>query len=87
MSWFLRPPNTIFTFGMFLIFLGGVYTYSGKAYIRFNGWVSRAEDPKGYWWEVGMCYLCGFGLIGCSCISTDFQTSESVKFKTAHNPR
>jgi len=51
-------------FGMFLLFLAVVYTYIGKAWIRFHGWVYRADRPKRYWLEVIMYYLGGIGLIG-----------------------
>ncbi len=62
--WLLKPPYTLFTFGMFLLFLAVVYTYTGKAWVRFHGWVYRAEEPKRYWLEVAMYYLLGVGLIG-----------------------
>jgi len=60
----LRPPYTLLTFGMFLLFLAVVYTYTGKAWIRFHGWVYRAEEPKRYWLEVAMYYLGGVGFVG-----------------------
>ena len=62
--WLLKPPYGFFTFGMLLIFLGMVYTYTGKAYVRFQGWVDRAKEPKRYWGEVVTYYLLGAGLIG-----------------------
>jgi hypothetical protein len=34
-----------------------VWTYTGKAWIRFHGWVYRAEEPKRYWMEVAAYYL------------------------------
>jgi hypothetical protein len=61
--WLLKPPKGFFTFGMFLVLLGTVYTYTGKAYVRFQGWVYRAKEPKCYW-EVVTYYLLGIGLIG-----------------------
>jgi len=57
--WFLRPPYTLCTFGVFLIFLAVVYTYTGKAWMRFHGWVYRAEEPKRYWEEVATYYFLG----------------------------
>jgi hypothetical protein len=54
----------LFIFGMFLLLLAVVYTYTGKAWIRFHGWVNRAEDPKRYWLEVSAYYLGGIGFIG-----------------------
>jgi hypothetical protein len=57
LPWFLTPPYTLAIFGMFLLFLAMLYTYTGKAWIRFHGWVYRAEEPKRYWLEVTMYYL------------------------------
>lgn len=62
--WLLKPPYIFFTAGMFVIFLAVVYTYTGKAWIRFHGWVYRVKEPKRYWLEVAMYYLGGFFLIG-----------------------
>jgi hypothetical protein len=62
--WLLKPPYTFLTFGVVLLFLAVVYTYIGKAWIKFHGWVYRAEEPKRYWLEVAMYYLLGVGLIG-----------------------
>jgi hypothetical protein len=54
----------LFIFGIFLLLLAVVYTYTGKAWIRFHGWVNRAEDPKRYWLEVSAYYLGGIVFIG-----------------------
>ena len=60
----LRGPYYFLIVGMFLIFLGVVYTYTGKAWIRFRGWAYRAEDPRRYWMGVAAYYFCGVGSIG-----------------------
>lgn len=62
--WFLKPPYTLFTAGMFVLFLAVLYTYTGKAWIRFHGWVYHVKEPNRYWLEVGAYYLVGSGLIG-----------------------
>jgi hypothetical protein len=62
--WFLKPPYTLFIAGVFVLFLAVVYTNTGKAWIRFHGWVYRAEEPKRYWLEVATYYLVGVVLIG-----------------------
>jgi uncharacterized membrane protein len=62
--WFLKPPYTLFDFGLFLIILGIVYTCIGKAYVRFNGWVYRVEEPKRYWSAVSTYYIFGAVMIG-----------------------
>jgi hypothetical protein len=62
--WLLRPPYTLFVAGMFILFLAVLYTYTGKAWIRFHGWVYRAKEPKRYWLEVAAYYVGGVFLIG-----------------------
>lgn len=57
--WLLKEPYGFFTFGMFLIFLGLVQTYLGKAWLRGGGWIYRAKEPKRYWLTVATYYLCG----------------------------
>lgn len=62
--WLIRPPNTLFAFGMFFLLLAVVYTYMGRVWSRFHScWFSRAEAPKRYWLEVGTYYLLGLGFI------------------------
>jgi hypothetical protein len=61
--WFLNKPYILFTGGMFVIFLAGVYTYIGKVWVRTRC-VSGADEPKRYWSELAMLYLLGIGLIG-----------------------
>jgi hypothetical protein len=39
-------------------------TCSGKALTRGQGLVSRAEDPKTFWWVVAMWYIGGILFIG-----------------------
>lgn len=34
-----------------------VWTFTGKAWIRFHGWVYHAEEPKRYWLEVAAYYV------------------------------
>jgi len=62
--WFLKGPYIVFTFGAALLFAGLVWTYTGKAWDRYRGWVYRAGEPKRFWWTVAMYYLVGIGLIG-----------------------
>jgi hypothetical protein len=41
-----------------------VFTYKGKVWVRFTGWVYRAKEPKWFWWEVALDYLIGLYLVG-----------------------
>ena len=58
------PPYSLLIFGFIFIFAAVVWTYTGKAWVRFHGWVYRAEKPTRFWWEVAMYYFVGIGLIG-----------------------
>jgi hypothetical protein len=49
---------TVLLAGIALIVIGAVYTYMGRAYARFHGWVYRVDDPKGFWLAVAS-YLVG----------------------------
>jgi hypothetical protein len=60
----MKPPYTLCTFGLFLLFLAVVYTCIGKVWVRFHGWVYRADEPKRYWLELATLYLVGVVLIG-----------------------
>jgi hypothetical protein len=52
--------------GVISIFAAAVFTYTGKVWVRFNGWVYRAEEPRSFWGEVAAYFLCGAGFIGYS---------------------
>jgi hypothetical protein len=64
--WFLRPPYSLLTFGVFLLILAVVYTYAGKVFAPFHGWIYRADEPKRYWLEVAIYYLGGVCMIALS---------------------
>jgi hypothetical protein len=64
-SWFTKAmPHGWLVFGCVLLFLGLAYTCMGKAFLRFQGWVYRSEQPKEFWWSVAMYYLGGILFIG-----------------------
>jgi hypothetical protein len=62
--WILRPPYIFLILGVSSISAAIVFTRKGKAWVRFQGWVYRAKEPKWFWWEIALYYLCGIGLIG-----------------------
>jgi len=47
-----------------LISAATVWTCMGKVWVRFNGWVYRANEPRSFWWEVALYYLGGVCFIG-----------------------
>ena len=52
-------------FGMFMLIVAAIYTSVGRAYVRFNGRVTRTEDPRSYWGEVAAYYLVGAVSFAC----------------------
>jgi hypothetical protein len=50
--------------GFVSIFAGAFFAYTGKASLRFHGWVYRDKEPGWFWWQVALYFLCGIGLIG-----------------------
>jgi hypothetical protein len=59
----LRPPYIFLTLGVVSIFAATVFTCMGKAWVRFNGWVYRAKEPRSFWWEIALYYLIGVWFI------------------------
>ena len=60
----LRSPYFSLIVGVISFSLGTVWTCTGRAWIRFHGWVYRAEEPTDFWFVVAMYYLIGVFLIG-----------------------
>ncbi|HEY1939271.1 MAG TPA: hypothetical protein VGJ33_15165 [Candidatus Angelobacter sp.] len=61
----LRPPYIFFILGVVSTFAAVVYTCMGKVWVRFNGWVYRAEEPRTFWVQVALLYLGGVWFLGC----------------------
>jgi hypothetical protein len=54
------PPGLPFSFlglGVISFCVALIFTVTGKALVRFQGLVDRAEDPKTFWWTVAVLYL------------------------------
>jgi hypothetical protein len=62
--WLLRPPYIFLILGVISISAAVVFSFTGKVWVRFNGWVYRAKEPMWLWWEVALDYLIGFGFVG-----------------------
>ena len=83
-SWFTKPmPHVWFVFGVFLLFLGVVYTFAGKSYIRFQGWVYRSEQPKEFWWSIARYCLGGVFFIGADVFNVPADLIIGVSFIAA----
>lgn len=61
---FLRQPYIYLIPGVSAFSAAVVWTCTGKAWIRFHGWVYRAEEPNRFWLEVATYYLIGVGFVG-----------------------
>jgi hypothetical protein len=60
----LRTPYDFLILGIASISAAVVFTFTGKAWVRFNGWVYRAKEPRWFWWEVALYYLAGVWFVG-----------------------
>ena len=60
---FLEPPYIFLILGVIFLSVAVIETYTGKAWVRFNGWVYRDKEPKWFWWQIVVCFLGGAGCI------------------------
>ena len=70
----------LLVFGVFLFFLGVVYTFMGKSYIRLQGWAYRSEEPKEFWWSIATYYLGGIFCIGADVFNVPARFLIGVLF-------
>jgi hypothetical protein len=47
----------------FVLVIAVIFTLSGESLERYGRMVSRAEEPKRFWWNVAMFYLGGIFFI------------------------
>jgi hypothetical protein len=61
-----RSPYIFLILGVIFISAAVVFTCTGKVWVRFNGWVYRAKEPRAFWvntlilYFVGVCFIGGF---------------------------
>ena len=60
----LKPPYIFGILGAVSLSVAVVFTCTGKVWVRFNGWVYRAEKPGTFWGEVAVYYLGGVWFLG-----------------------
>lgn len=60
----LRPPHIFLILGVVSISAAAVFTWTGKVWVRFNGWVYRAKEPGWFWWQVALYYFVGVCFVG-----------------------
>jgi hypothetical protein len=61
-SWNKPWPFGVLLFGLFLVLLAVIGTFTGKAYSKGRP-TDRAKDPVNYWMTLSVEYLCGAFLI------------------------
>ena len=59
-----RQPGIYLILAVISFSAAAVWTYIGKAWTRFYGWVNRAEEPTDFWWVVAVYFLGGVLFIG-----------------------
>jgi hypothetical protein len=60
----VKPPHIFLMLGILSISAAVVFTCTGKAWVRFNGWICRAKQPGWFWWGVALYYLVGVCFVG-----------------------
>ena len=61
---FFKSPYLFLILGVISISAAAVFTFTGKVWVRFNGWVYRAKEPWAFWGEVAAYYFVGVCLVG-----------------------
>jgi hypothetical protein len=64
LSSLLRPPYVFLVLGIMSSFAAAIFACTGKVWVRFNGWVYRAKEPRAFWGEVAAYLLVGLCFIG-----------------------
>jgi hypothetical protein len=59
-----NPQYGLLFGGLAFLFAALVFTYTGKAWDRYSGWVCLAKEPGRFWREIAMYCLCGLCLMG-----------------------
>jgi len=49
--------------GLLSLLAASVFTFTGRAWVRFNGWVYRAKEPREYWGGVAAYGVVGVALV------------------------
>jgi len=60
----VRPPYIFLILGVLAVSAAMVFTYTGRVWVRFSGWVYRDKEAGWFWWEVALDYLIGVFFIG-----------------------
>lgn len=60
----MRLPYLFLVLGVIAISAAAIFTFTGKVWVRFNGWVYCTKEPRVFWAEVAAYFLVGICFIG-----------------------
>ena len=60
----LSPPNVSLTLGVIFISAAVLFAYTGRVWVRFNGWVYRDKEPTVFLGEIAVYFLGGVLFVG-----------------------
>ncbi len=63
-SYLITEPYRLLLLGFLFLIVAGISMCTGKTLTRGQGLVSRAEEPKTFWWIVAVWFLAGILFIG-----------------------
>jgi len=52
-----------FILGAVFLSVGVVAMFSGRVWVRFNGWVYRDKEPRAFWGEVASIFFVGVAFV------------------------
>ena len=61
-NWYSRQitsPYFFLIFGVVSISAAVIFTHMGRVWVRFTGWLYRAEKPVTFWGEIAVYYFVG----------------------------
>lgn len=53
----VKAPHIFLILGILSASAATVFTCMGKVWVRFSGWLYRAEKAGWFWWNVALYYL------------------------------
>jgi H+/Cl- antiporter ClcA len=62
-SYLMDRQHRFLLIGIIVLVIAVIFTLTGQSLERFGRMVSRAEEPKRFWWNVAMFYLGGIFFI------------------------
>ena len=54
-----QPPWSCLWYAGVFLSVAAVWTYTGEAWSRFDGWIYRSQIPRAFWWMVVPLYCVG----------------------------